>query len=424
MSASSSTERGAGTNRERDRSRLVRNSIAQYGLQLAKYIFPLITIPYLTRVLGSELYGVRSYILSVMTFGQTFIDFGFLMSITKSVVLSRSDKSEVNRIVSSAMLAKAGMCAAVFVVVICMIGLVPIMRENWVYALLAFLSIALNGLIPDFIFRGYEQMGILTNRFVVSKGVSVVLTFLFVRGPGDLLLVPAIDCVTSIIAFVWSWASAAQNYGIKLVRVSFHRVAKDMAESFIYFISIVSTSAFNQLSTIVIGILVASATDVAYWSLCVSIFMAIEGLYTPISNSLYPYMITKQDMSLAKQLLMRPLPILVILTIALAFFSPLVMKIVGGDAYVAGTSILIALSPVVFFSYYSIMLGWPTLGAAGEVKLLTCCSVASAVVLIIGLSALYYIGAFSVLSVAVLRSFVEFCNAAFRYVACKYKSII
>ena len=43
------------------------NLLSQYGLQLAKYIIPLLTLPYLARVLSLDGYGIRSYVLSAMT---------------------------------------------------------------------------------------------------------------------------------------------------------------------------------------------------------------------------------------------------------------------------------------------------------------------------------------------------------------------
>ena len=47
---------------------LLRSTVAMYLLQIAKYIFPFITLPYLARVLGTDGFAVRTYVLSNMTF--------------------------------------------------------------------------------------------------------------------------------------------------------------------------------------------------------------------------------------------------------------------------------------------------------------------------------------------------------------------
>ena len=61
--------------------RFYSNVVWQYGLQIVKYIFPLITLPYLTRVLLPEGYAIYAYVVSFMTFAQTFVDFGFNLSV-------------------------------------------------------------------------------------------------------------------------------------------------------------------------------------------------------------------------------------------------------------------------------------------------------------------------------------------------------
>ena len=53
-----------------------KNTVWQYGLQLIKYLFPLITLPYLTRVLEPEGYAFYAYVVAFMAFAQVFVDFG------------------------------------------------------------------------------------------------------------------------------------------------------------------------------------------------------------------------------------------------------------------------------------------------------------------------------------------------------------
>lgn len=52
---------------------LAKNIIWQYGLQVLKYVFPLILVPYLTRVLGTGGYAVYAYVLSFMGIVQTVV---------------------------------------------------------------------------------------------------------------------------------------------------------------------------------------------------------------------------------------------------------------------------------------------------------------------------------------------------------------
>lgn len=63
---------------ESENRALAKSTVSMYLLQVAKYIFPFLTLPYLARVLGTDGYAVRSYVLSIMTFVQMVAEFGFM----------------------------------------------------------------------------------------------------------------------------------------------------------------------------------------------------------------------------------------------------------------------------------------------------------------------------------------------------------
>ena len=172
-----------------------------YLLQAAKYIFPFITLPYLARVLGTDGYAVRSYVLSIMTFVQMAAEFGFMNYAIAVIVKDGLCPETASRVSSRIMAARLVLYVPLTLVVFAMNATVPLMGENADYVWLSFVGIFFSSLLPDFVFRAYERMGIITVRYVVSKGVAVVLTFLLIHSVDDLLLVPALDLLTSLIAF-------------------------------------------------------------------------------------------------------------------------------------------------------------------------------------------------------------------------------
>ena len=68
-----------------------------YIMNIAKMIFPLIVLPYLTRVLTVPGYGVVAYVKAIMAYMQLIVDFGFMLSGTKDIVMAGEDKDEINR---------------------------------------------------------------------------------------------------------------------------------------------------------------------------------------------------------------------------------------------------------------------------------------------------------------------------------------
>ena len=78
---------------------IAKNSAMLMAMNIAKMLFPLMTLPYLTRVLSTDCYGSVVYVKSVMTYMQLAVDFGFVLSATKSIVYARGDMAAQEKIV-------------------------------------------------------------------------------------------------------------------------------------------------------------------------------------------------------------------------------------------------------------------------------------------------------------------------------------
>ena len=79
-------------------SGIAKNSAMLMAMNIAKMIFPLLTLPYLTRVLSKDCYGSVVYVKSVITYLQILVDFGFVLSATKDIVRARQDKAAQEKI--------------------------------------------------------------------------------------------------------------------------------------------------------------------------------------------------------------------------------------------------------------------------------------------------------------------------------------
>ena len=77
------------------KNKIVNNTIMLMIFNIAKIIFPFITLPYLTRILSTEAYGTVAYVKTVMTYMQIVVDFGFVLSATKDIVKAKNDKTKL-----------------------------------------------------------------------------------------------------------------------------------------------------------------------------------------------------------------------------------------------------------------------------------------------------------------------------------------
>lgn len=400
--------------KEEPRKAFGRNVAFQYGLQIAKYLFPFITLPYLTRVLGPDVYAVRAYVLAAMTFMQVLLDYGFTSFGTKAIAECSPNKERVAIETSRIVFLRGALVVVGAVILAAMTPLIPIMAENSAYVAIAYVGICLKATMPDFVFQGLEDMGIITKRFVVSQAIATALTFVLVRGPENLLWVPALESLASFIASVWSWDNVLRVRRIAIVRVGVRELVSAFKQSSVFFLSSVATTAFSALTTLMIGVLIPDPAEVSYWSIAMTAIIAIQSLYSPVTNSLYPHMVKRQDFSLLKKLLIVGMVAVSAGSVALAGFSEIVMWVLGGQQFVAGSYVVAMVSPLLWFSYPAMLLGFPVLAAVGKVRQLTASSIASALFHIAGLFVLVLGGWFTITSVAVLRCLTEAVLLALR----------
>lgn len=383
------------------------NTLWQYGLQIIKYILPMLVMPYLTRVLEPSGYAVYAYVLSFMSFAQAIIDFGFNLSGVKQIAAHLGNLEKQNQVVGAITQARLLLCLIAAICCAVIGSAIPIMRENALYSSLAFVAVCGRSLAPDFLFQGHEQMGPLTTRYMLSKSVFIVLVYVFIHDAADLLWVPVLDIVTSLIALTWSFAVAKRRFGVGMKFVGAPDVVKELKRSGYYCATNMASTALSGVTTLVIGVCVSNADQVAYWSVAMTAVSAIQALYSPIINSLYPHMVVGGDYRFAKKLALLSIPFICVGTAVFYLLSDFIVMVLGGIDYMDGAYVLKLLTPIIPLSFYSMFFGWPVLGAAGRVEELTRSTVVSSICGMLILGLIWLSGVGSIAEFAMARGFTE-----------------
>lgn len=388
------------------RSLVIKNAVAQYGFVAARYVIPLLSLPFLARVLGPDSYGVRAYILSFMLLVQAFADFGFNMSGTKEVVETKSEQGKRNRLVTAITLSKLCFLLALLVVSMVAASVLDITRDHLACVLIAYIGIFFNCLIPDFVFMGFEKMSVVTTRFVVSKGISLALIILLVKNADDLMLSIALDSLAGLVAFLLAWRKAAKNFGYAPSRVSVRDMTVQIKNATPYFLATISVSLFNSLATLLVGI-VGTTYEVACWSLSITALNAVLSLYNPIQNAVYPHMVHSRDFGLMKVALVAGTVCSLAAAIIFALLAASIISILVGDEYTDGAYMIMILAPVVSMAYPTLMLGAPILGALGYEKDLAKASIIAATLYALLCAGVFVFGIASIASLGFCRVSAE-----------------
>ena len=110
--------------------RIVKNIFSLSLLQGANYLLPLLTVPYLIRVLGIEYFGLLAFVTAVITYFLVLTDYGFNLSATSKVANNRNDINKVNEIFSSVLTIKLVLVVLGFLLLLVIAAFIPRMQSD------------------------------------------------------------------------------------------------------------------------------------------------------------------------------------------------------------------------------------------------------------------------------------------------------
>jgi PST family polysaccharide transporter len=112
------------------KKRLITNFISLATMQGLNFILPLISLPYLLRVIGPANYGLISTAQAFIQYFILFTDYGFNLVATRDISIAREDKKQVSVIFSTVMLVRILLLAFSFLVLFIVITFSPTLQHD------------------------------------------------------------------------------------------------------------------------------------------------------------------------------------------------------------------------------------------------------------------------------------------------------
>lgn len=261
-------------------------------LQLANYLLPLLTTPYLARVLGPENFGKITFALTVVLYFSMLTDYGFNLSATRQIALNNDNKQKLNQIFSSVIIIKF----AIFLLSLVMLTILIVSFEMFrieMYLYLSLFTLVLGQvLFPTWFFQGMQKMKYITYINLVSKAIFTFFIFYFVQDRSDYLLVAYFTAGGYLLSGIIATYFVFSDYKIKFSWQNLDVLRFHLLEGWHVFFSGISISLYAMSSTIFIGLFSNNAA-VANFAVADKIIQAIKALYSPFSQSFFPLISTK-----------------------------------------------------------------------------------------------------------------------------------
>ena len=224
-------------------------------LQIAGYIFPLITIPYLARVIGVEGFGKIAFAAAVIVWFQTIADWGFNYTATREVARNRDNLDKVSEIFSNVLWARLFLMLVSFGVLSALIIVFPYFYDNKVILLVTFCLIPGQILFPDWFFQAMERMKYITIFNLISKAIFTALIFVFVTNKSDYFLPPLFTSLGFILSGLVAMYIILVKWRIKLHPPRLNPIFLTIKNSTDVFINNIVRNLYNSFSVVLLGFL-------------------------------------------------------------------------------------------------------------------------------------------------------------------------
>lgn len=399
-----------------DKRKLAVNTGYLYLLTFSSFILGFITIPYQTRVLGPEVFGILGFAAAFQQYFSILIDFGFMLSATRLVTEHRDDKKYLGKLLTSVCVAKN--ILSLISLSIC-IGLSLFVERimSHIYVILCYwLLTTLTCLTPDFVYRGLENMKIVTLRSVAVRLVFTLLIFVFLRKPEDYLMVPIFSAFGVLLSLGYIYWDLKEKQHITFQKTTVKDIFNCMKDSSQYFLSRIASTVYGATNALIIGLIYPTTTMLGYYTTAMKFkTMATQGC-TPIADSLYPYMIRTRDYHSLYKIVAYIEVIIIFGCVIMGIFAKPICIFIFGAEYEYVGHVLLFILPCIMLVLPNYIFGFPALTPINQQKWANWSVEVAMGVQLIGIMILWLMKSLNVVNICCLTCLSEFIVFVIRFI--------
>lgn len=313
-----------------------KNFIWSTVLTLAGYVFPLITFPYITRVLGVEGIGSIQFADSTISYFCIFAMLGIGTVGVREIAKSKDDKHELSRVFSSLLFINLLFTVLSIIFLILLIQFIPSFESHSKLLYIGVSRILCTAFVAEWFFKGIEDFRYITICSIIIRSLYVISVLIFVRDANDYILYFLLTTLTYVFNVIVNLVYLKKFVNITFDNLNFRPYVKPIVILGIYSILTQMYGSFNVIflgdrcGDIEVGYY---STTVKLFGIIMSVFSAFTGVMLPRMSSLLSEGKKEEFKNVTSKsidfLLIFCFPIIIIAEV----FAPQIVTIIAGHGY-------------------------------------------------------------------------------------------
>lgn len=360
------------------------NFVMNFILTISNFIFPLITFPYASRILGAEGIGTVTFATSVITYFSMFGMLGIPTYGIRTCAKVRNDKKKLTKTVQEILLLNITvMIVSMILLFISVLIIDKLAVQKFLYLIMS-ISLIFNVLGVDWLYKALEKYSYITIRSIIFKFISLILLFLFVKKPDDYVTYGAITMFAAVGSNALNFYNLRKLIDIKLS--SNLDVKQHIKPIMTFFMLTVSTTIYVNVDTTMLGF-IKGDTEVGFYTAAVKIKQILVSVVTSLGAVLLPrltFYYSQNKLQEFRALVKQAMSFVLTLSIPLVVYFILYAKesivFLSGEKFIPAVFPMQLILPSVIFIGMSNLMGIQILVPTGRERFVVHSTILGAIV--------------------------------------------
>lgn len=261
------------------------NFIMNAILTMSSFIFPLITFPYVSRILLPEGTGKVSFAISIISYFAMFAQLGIPTYGIRACAKVRDDKEKLTRTVHEIFIINLIMSAIAYIVFFIALFFVPKLSKDKILFAIVSITILFNLIGMEWLYKALEQYTYITIRSIFFKFIALIAMFALIHQKSDYIIYAGISIFAASASSVLNFINIRKFIGFKVVKT--YDLKKHLKPITIFFAMACATTIYTHLDTVMLGFM-KTDIDVGYYSAAVKIKSILLSIVTSLGVVLLP----------------------------------------------------------------------------------------------------------------------------------------
>mgnify|MGYP004613532131 CR=1 FL=1 len=360
------------------------NFIMNIILSMSAFIFPLITFPYVSRVLLPIGTGKVSFANSIIAYFALFAQLGIPTYGIRACAIVRDDKEKLTKTVQELLIINTIISVLVYIVFIIALFTVPKMRSDSTLFLITSTTIFFNVIGVEWLYKALEQYSYITIRSIIFKFIGLILMFILVKNSSDYVWYGFITIFAASASNIFNFINLHKYVSLK--PVGNYNFKVHLKAVTIFFAMSCATTIYTNLDSVMIGF-IKGATENGYYNAAVRIKSILVSIVTSLGAVLLPrasYYLENNYIDEFKKISKKAINFVILISIPMMIYFIMFAKesilFLAGDSYAKSIAPMQIIMPTLLFIGLTNIMGIQMLVPLGKEKYVLYSEIAGALI--------------------------------------------